>query len=166
MKKVYLFIVVVLLVGIQLVTQPTETSTKTLSTEKVPVSTIKQEVPPHTFVPRVSRSRPLINKPPAKIVHPVKKTPKPRRIHRRTTSLDRAFDRVAQCESGGNPRAVNPSGKYRGAFQFDLPTWHEDPVNMPGDPIDYSYVTQRNAAKRLYAERGRSPWPECGRYLP
>jgi hypothetical protein len=30
---------------------------------------------------------------------------------------------LAQCESGGNPRAVNPSGRYFGLYQFSLPTW-------------------------------------------
>ena len=30
---------------------------------------------------------------------------------------------LAQCESGGNPRAVNPDGYY-GLYQFSLSTWH------------------------------------------
>jgi resuscitation-promoting factor RpfB len=70
---------------------------------------------------------------------------------------------LAACESGGNPRAVSPSGKYRGAFQFDLATWRS--VGMSGDPIAYPYSVQLAAAQRLYASRGRSPWPHCGRLL-
>jgi resuscitation-promoting factor RpfB len=70
---------------------------------------------------------------------------------------------LARCESGGNPRAVSPSGRYRGAFQFDLATWRS--VGMTGDPIAYPYSVQLTAAQRLYASRGRSPWPHCGRLL-
>ena len=33
------------------------------------------------------------------------------------------LQRIAQCESGGNPRAVSPDGRYRGKYQFDLATW-------------------------------------------
>ena len=34
------------------------------------------------------------------------------------------WDGLARCESTNNPRAVNPSGKYTGLFQFDDRTWH------------------------------------------
>lgn len=70
---------------------------------------------------------------------------------------------LANCESGGNPRAVSSSGTYRGAFQFDLSTWRS--VGMTGDPIAHSYGVQLAAAQRLYASRGRAPWPHCGRLL-
>lgn len=73
------------------------------------------------------------------------------------------WHRLAQCESGGNPRAVNPSGKYRGAFQFDLRTWRS--VGMSGDPINHSFAQQLAAAQRLQASRGWSPWPRCARKL-
>src|SRR5205807_5946126 len=35
----------------------------------------------------------------------------------------RLFNRLAQCESGGNPRAVDPTGTYFGLYQFTLTTW-------------------------------------------
>lgn len=70
---------------------------------------------------------------------------------------------LGECESGNNPRAVNPSGKYRGAFQFDLSTWAS--VGENGDPIVYSYAHQLAAAQRLHARRGFSPWPQCARSL-
>ena len=38
---------------------------------------------------------------------------------------------LANCESGGNPRAVNPAGYY-GLYQFDLGTWAS--VGGSGDP--------------------------------
>lgn len=73
------------------------------------------------------------------------------------------FAALAKCESGGNPRAVNPTGKYRGLYQFDLRTWHG--VGGVGDPIDASPAEQTKRARILYNDRGRSPWPYCGRFL-
>jgi uncharacterized protein YabE (DUF348 family) len=70
---------------------------------------------------------------------------------------------LANCESGGNPQAVSSSGTYRGLYQFTLGTWHG--VGGSGDPIDASWGEQTYRAKLLYRQRGRSPWPVCGRYL-
>ena len=70
---------------------------------------------------------------------------------------------LAECESGGNPRAVSANGRYRGLYQFDLSTWRS--VGGSGDPIDASSAEQTRRAQRLYAQRGRSPWPVCGRHL-
>ena len=77
---------------------------------------------------------------------------------------DDDFDRLAQCESGANPKAYNPAGYY-GAFQFSLATWHSPPVSMPGDPRDFSYAKQKAGAKRLQAVAGWSPWPYCASVL-
>lgn len=73
------------------------------------------------------------------------------------------FAALAKCESGGNPRAVSPTGKYRGLYQFDLRTWHG--VGGVGDPIDATPQEQTKRARILYNDRGRTPWPYCGRYL-
>jgi resuscitation-promoting factor RpfB len=70
---------------------------------------------------------------------------------------------LAACESGGNPRATNPSGKYRGLYQFDLQTWRS--VGGSGDPAAASPGEQTSRAQALYNSRGRSPWPECGKRL-
>jgi uncharacterized protein YabE (DUF348 family) len=70
---------------------------------------------------------------------------------------------LANCESGGNPRAVSSGGEYRGLYQFTLGTWHA--VGGEGDPIDASSGEQTYRAKLLYRQRGRSPWPVCGKYL-
>ena len=79
-----------------------------------------------------------------------------------SVSLSGAWAKVAQCESSGNPRAVNPAGYY-GLFQFDLQTWRS--VGGSGNPINASAAEQLSRAKKLYAQRGASPWPVCGRYL-
>jgi uncharacterized protein YabE (DUF348 family) len=70
---------------------------------------------------------------------------------------------LANCESGGNPRAVSSGGTYRGLYQFTMGTWHS--MGGSGDPIDASSGEQTYRAKLLYQQRGRSPWPNCGRYL-
>jgi Transglycosylase-like domain/Putative peptidoglycan binding domain len=67
--------------------------------------------------------------------------------------------RIAQCESGGNPRAVSPSGKYRGKYQFDRATW--EAWGGRGDPIKNPESTQDRVAVRLYHARGTKPWPNC-----
>jgi uncharacterized protein YabE (DUF348 family) len=71
--------------------------------------------------------------------------------------------RLAQCESGNNPRSTGGGGKYRGLYQFTLSTWHG--VGGQGDPIDWGRDEQTYRAKLLYMRRGSSPWPTCGKYL-
>ncbi|MEO6821635.1 MAG: transglycosylase family protein, partial [Candidatus Nanopelagicales bacterium] len=73
------------------------------------------------------------------------------------------FAALAMCETHARPRAVNPSGKYRGMYQFDLKTWHG--VGGVGDPIDATPAEQTYRAQLLYDNRGRAPWPYCGRFL-
>ncbi len=69
---------------------------------------------------------------------------------------------LANCESGGNPRAVNAAGYY-GLYQFNVATWRS--VGGSGMPHHASAAAQTYRAKLLYKSRGRSPWPHCGRYL-
>lgn len=68
---------------------------------------------------------------------------------------------LAQCESSGNPRAV--SGPYQGLFQFDQGTWAS--VGGSGQPMNASPAEQQYRAQLLYQQRGRAPWPVCGRHL-
>lgn len=69
---------------------------------------------------------------------------------------------LAQCESSGNPRAVNPAGYY-GLYQFNTGTWAS--VGGKGLPSHASAAEQTYRAKLLFASRGAQPWPHCGRYL-
>lgn len=100
----------------------------------------------------------------AKVVRPAK----PRRVMvgtavRSVPGADRLNWRaLANCESSGNPRAVNPAG-YHGLYQFDLSTWRS--VGGKGVPSRVAPAEQTYRAKLLYKQRGRSPWPHCGRYL-
>ena len=69
---------------------------------------------------------------------------------------------LAQCESSGNPRAVNPAGYY-GLYQFSLATWAS--VGGAGNPVDASVAEQTNRAQILYNRSGAGQWPTCGRLL-
>jgi resuscitation-promoting factor RpfB len=71
-----------------------------------------------------------------------------------------ALQRIAQCESGGNPAAVSASGTYRGKYQFSRETWSE--LGGSGDPAAASEAEQDRMAAKLYAQRGTAPWPVCG----
>ena len=65
---------------------------------------------------------------------------------------------LADCESGGNPRAVNPNGHY-GLYQFSLSTWRS--VGGSGNPIDASPEEQTMRAQLLYEKAGAGQW-SCG----
>ena len=79
-----------------------------------------------------------------------------------TGAADLNWAALAQCESGGNPRAVNPAGYY-GLYQFALSTWYS--VGGTGNPIDASADEQTYRAQVLYSRSGASPWPVCGPLL-
>lgn len=69
---------------------------------------------------------------------------------------------LAECESSGNPKAVNPAGYY-GLYQFSLRTWAS--VGGSGNPVDASVAEQTNRAQILYNKAGAGQWPHCGKYL-
>ena len=68
--------------------------------------------------------------------------------------------KIAQCESGGNPHAISPSGQYRGMFQFTYATWAS--VGGHGDPAQASEAEQIQRAAILYQRSGPGQWPVCG----
>jgi hypothetical protein len=70
------------------------------------------------------------------------------------------FDRLALCESGGESTAVSPGGRYRGAFQFSLATWHA--AGGTGDPVDASYDEQKRVAMGwANVVEPSTQWPVC-----
>ncbi|MET9434740.1 ubiquitin-like domain-containing protein [Streptomyces sp. NPDC006551] len=73
------------------------------------------------------------------------------------------WDALAACESGGRPNAVDPSGTYGGLYQFDPGTWRA--LGGSGVAQDAPASEQTYRAKKLYVQRGASPWPHCGRRL-
>jgi transglycosylase-like protein/putative peptidoglycan binding protein len=73
---------------------------------------------------------------------------------------DATLERIAQCESGGDPTAVSADGTYRGKYQFDRETWRQ--MGGTGDPADAPEAEQDRIAAKLLAARGTAPWPNCG----
>jgi peptidoglycan hydrolase-like protein with peptidoglycan-binding domain len=76
-----------------------------------------------------------------------------------STSAGSVLQRIAQCESGGNPTAVSPDGRYRGKYQFSRATWRS--LGGSGDPAAAPESVQDAMAAKLLAARGTSPWPNC-----
>jgi peptidoglycan hydrolase-like protein with peptidoglycan-binding domain len=70
------------------------------------------------------------------------------------------LQRIAQCESGGNPAAVSADGQYRGKYQFSRATWRA--MGGSGDPAQAPEAEQDRLAAALLAQAGTSPWPVCG----
>ena len=83
---------------------------------------------------------------------------------------DEQLARLARCESGGNPRIVSSSGKYHGLYQFDQRTWNGVASRVAPEyigirPSAAPPEVQNAMARGLHAERGRRPWPVCGRRM-
>jgi hypothetical protein len=76
-----------------------------------------------------------------------------------STRVPPVLQRIAQCESGGNPRAVSSGGRYRGKYQFDRATWQR--WGGTGDPAAAPESVQDRIALKLYRARGTAPWPNC-----
>jgi Transglycosylase-like domain/Putative peptidoglycan binding domain len=82
-----------------------------------------------------------------------------RSVRRTATQLPAVLRRIAQCESGGNPRAISPGGHYRGKYQFSRETWRN--LGGSGDPAAAPEWLQDRLALKLYRQSGTAPWPSC-----
>jgi hypothetical protein len=77
-----------------------------------------------------------------------------------TPSVRATLERIAACESHGNPRAIGGGGAYRGKYQFSFGTWAS--VGGKGDPARASEREQDRRAAMLLTRSGRGHWPVCG----
>jgi hypothetical protein len=77
-----------------------------------------------------------------------------------TPAVRAVLNRIAYCESKGNPRAVSASGTFRGKYQFNYGTWRS--VGGHGDPARATEAEQDVRAAMLLNRSGTSPWPVCG----
>lgn len=71
-----------------------------------------------------------------------------------------SWDRLAQCESGGN-WATNTGNGYYGGIQFSLSSWRS--VGGTGYPHEHSRETQIAMGQRLHSQGGWRHWPGCSR---
>ena len=72
------------------------------------------------------------------------------------------WDRLAQCESGGN-WSINTGNGYYGGLQFSASTWRA--YGGSGLPHQASKATQIAIAKKLQAAAGWGQWPACSAKL-
>ncbi len=72
------------------------------------------------------------------------------------------WDRLAQCESGGNWSTSTGNGFY-GGLQFTLSTWRA--AGGSGMPNDASRETQISVARQVLQQQGWGAWPTCSSKL-
>jgi hypothetical protein len=72
------------------------------------------------------------------------------------------WDRLAECEAGGN-WFINTGNGYYGGLQFSASSWRA--VGGEGLPHQHSRETQIEMGKRLQARQGWGAWPHCSREL-
>jgi hypothetical protein len=77
-----------------------------------------------------------------------------------TPGVRAVLQRIAACESHGNPRAIGGGGAYRGKYQFSFGTWAS--VGGKGDPARASEAEQDRRAAMLLRRSGSGHWPVCG----
>ncbi len=79
------------------------------------------------------------------------------------SSGNTVWDRLAQCESGGN-WAINTGNGYYGGLQFSLSTWRA--YGGPGYPHQQSRETQIAIATKVRdANGGYGSWPHCSQQM-
>jgi resuscitation-promoting factor RpfB len=85
-----------------------------------------------------------------------------KRVSSPPVNMGNVWDRLAQCESGGN-WAINTGNGYYGGLQFSLSSWRA--VGGTGYPHEHSRETQIAMGERLRASGGWGHWPACSRKL-
>ncbi|TAP44424.1 resuscitation-promoting factor [Arthrobacter sp. S39] len=71
------------------------------------------------------------------------------------------WDKIAQCESGGN-WSINSGNGYYGGLQFDIRTWIGSGGGAYAPNASLATKAQQiDIANRVYAQRGLQPWG-CG----
>ena len=89
---------------------------------------------------------------------PVQLAPAPASVSGGSTANAGMWDRIAQCESGGN-WAINTGNGYYGGLQFDSQTWLGNGGGAFAPRADLASRTQQIAiANKVYAARGLAPW--------
>jgi resuscitation-promoting factor RpfB len=88
--------------------------------------------------------------------------PAPASVGGGSTANAGMWDRIAQCESGGN-WAINTGNGYYGGLQFDSQTWLGNGGGQYAAQANLASRTQQIAvANTVYAARGLAPWGCAG----
>jgi resuscitation-promoting factor RpfB len=116
------------------------------------------------IVKRAKIKSKLINKPVTEVilVGTKKTTTAKKSSGGSSTPSGSVWDKLAQCESGGN-WSINTGNGYYGGLQFSLSTWRA--YGGSGMPNKASREQQIAIAKKLQADAGWGAWPACSSKL-
>ena len=109
-------------------------------------------------VRRVVVAQDVLRRPVARVVHVGTQQP----VTANYAGGNSVWDRLAECESGGN-WAANTGNGYYGGVQFSASTWHA--VGGSGLPHQHSREEQIHRAQILQAQSGWGQWPHCSAQL-
>nr|WP_278189634.1 transglycosylase family protein [Brevibacterium sp. ZH18] len=70
------------------------------------------------------------------------------------------WDKVAECESGGDWH-INTGNGYYGGLQFSKQTWNG--FGGKGTADDHSKKEQIRIAQKVLKKQGPGAWPTCGK---
>jgi uncharacterized protein YabE (DUF348 family) len=114
------------------------------------------------IVKRTKIKSKLIKKPVTEVILVGTKTTTTRKSSGSSTPSGSVWDKLAQCESGGN-WSINTGNGYYGGLQFSLSTWRA--YGGSGMPNEASREEQIAIAKKLQADAGWGAWPACSSKL-
>ena len=98
----------------------------------------------------------------ASMEHEQRSEPRAAQQARNDSGGGTVWDRLAQCESGGN-WSINTGNGYYGGLQFLASTWRAN--GGSGMPHQASRAEQIRVAENLRSQAGFAPWPQCARRL-
>ena len=128
--------------------------------EVVPLSEAAPEPAPTTVPPSTAPAAPVPPPPPATTVPPPPPPPPPPSP---APQIDPVWDRLAECESGGD-WAINTGNGYYGGLQFAASTWSS--LGGSGLPHEHSRQEQIRLATMLRDQSGGyGAWPSCAAQL-
>ncbi len=126
-----------------------------------PTDAPRSSAPAPRPTPAPAPTAPPATAAPAPAPTPAPAPPPPAANGAPTAAESATLAKIRRCESGGNYSIVSASGRYRGAYQFDVSTWRS--IGGSGDPAAASPAEQDYRALLLLRLRGTRPWPHCGR---
>ena len=129
--------------------------------EKLPSRAAPEDKAPAAPVKATSQA-PAAKPVPKTKAQPRTVQPKPNPAPVAYSSDGSVWDRLAQCESGGN-WSINTGNGYYGGLQFSLASWRG--VGGSGYPHQASRAEQISRAEALKARQGWGAWPACSSKL-
>ncbi|WP_104042947.1 resuscitation-promoting factor [Arthrobacter sp. ZGTC412] len=132
-------------------------ASRTLVSEAVTVQPVTEETTVGTKVKPVAPPAPA----PAPALAPAAKASANTGAAAPAMMNEAMWDKIAQCEAGGN-WSINTGNGYYGGLQFDIQTWlgSGGGTYAPNASLA-SKAQQIDIANRVYAQRGLQPWG-CG----